>query len=94
MKNGKTLIRVLTQYFDENGKAKGGVEFELRVDSDSLLYPPKDVLALTFQKLINAQMKNYGGRYEFLSYEPIFHEPLQLEGDFDSTLNLLYPNEK
>jgi len=85
-----TLCRVLTQYYDENGKAKSGIEFELRVDSDDLFYAPTDVLSLTFQKLIDLQMKEYAGRYEYISHEPIFHEPTQLNGDFDSALAEAY----
>jgi len=93
-----TLCKVLTQYYDENGKPKSGLEFQVRVDSDVLFYAPKEVIELTFQKMIDATTQSYCGKYVYHSYELVFHEPMQLTGDFDDTYEQayyeIYPNEK
>ena len=93
-----TLCEVLSQYYDENGKAKSFVKFEVRVDSDVICYAPTEVIALTFQKMIDATTQGYLGKYVYVSHKPIFHEPMQLTGDFDSVYEQaydeLYPNEK
>jgi hypothetical protein len=92
-----TLCKVLTQYYDENGKLKGGMEFQLRVDSDFFFYCDNDVIALAFQKMIDANMQRYCGKYVYLSHELVFHETLELNGDFESIFkecyDELHPNE-
>ena len=92
-----TLCRVLTQYYDENGKPKSGMEFQVRVDSDLLFYADADVIALAFQKMIDATTQSYCGKYVYDSYELVFHEPMELVGDFDALIEQsyfeLHPNE-
>lgn len=92
-----TLCRVFTQYYDENGKPKGSMEFQLRVDSDFIFYADADVIALAFQKMIDANMQKYCGKYVYVSHELVFHEPMELTGDFESICNQCYdelhPNE-
>ena len=79
----KNLVRVTASYKDENGKFKGSQEFSCRMDTDFLLYGEQEHLAKVFQEMIDQQMASYGGSYIYVSYEPVFHEPIVLEADFE-----------
>jgi hypothetical protein len=62
----------------------------VRVDSDLLFYADADVIALAFQKMIDAITQSYCGKYVYQSYELVFHEPMQLTGDFDEIIEQSY----
>ena len=79
----KNLVRVTASYKDENGKFKGSQEFSCRMDTDFLLYGEQEQLAKVFQEMIDKQMASYGGTHTYISYEPVFHEPIVLEADFE-----------
>lgn len=78
----KTTVRIFTQTYENYGyrwKAKGGQEFEIAVDLDLLMYE-KDACIEAFKGLLLEQSDNMF-RYEYLSHEPVFHEPVKLDGD-------------
>jgi hypothetical protein len=79
----KSLVRVTASYKDENGKFKGSQEFSCRMDTDFLLYGEKEQLAKVFQTMIDSQMVGHGGTHTYVSCEPVFHEPIALEADFE-----------
>ena len=93
-----TLVRVIAKYIDENGKAKSFHEFTIRIDSDIICYADSEVIAKTFQKLIDFETKDDCGKFIYYKHEPIFHEPTELKGDFDSAYEEAYyecyPSEK
>lgn len=90
------LVRILAQYFDENGRPKGGQEFTAQMDSDTLLYAEDKTLNVLFQNLIDTQMAKYAGTYIYVEHETIFHEPIALEGaeaEYNKLIEELYPRE-
>ena len=100
--NKLVKCKVITQNLDEtnyneNGLAESFLEFQVRVDSDVLFYAPKEVIELTFQKMIDETMRDFYGNYVYVTHEVIFHEPMQLKGNFDElyqqSLNELHLNE-
>ena len=60
-------------------KPKGGVDFIFPIDSGSLMYAPQGALESALGKLVEAQSNGYA-RYEYLSHEVKFGEPIVVEG--------------
>jgi len=77
-----TLVKVIAQYIDEDGKPKGGQEFSFYADSDHFMYTPQEVLAEAIQSMIDVEMKRYCGSYTYVSHELVFFEPIALQSDF------------
>ena len=88
-----TLVRVIAQYHDENGKPKGGQEFTFRADSDIFMYAEKDALAKAIQSMIDIEMHNYGGKYTYVDHELVFHEPIELQSNFEIALDNVYQKQ-
>lgn len=82
-------VRVLAQYINENGRPKGGREFEFKADSDDLLYMQDSVIAESIQSMIDTTMKNYLGTFTYISHELIFNEAIQLTG-FEQAYTAIY----
>jgi hypothetical protein len=77
-----TLVRVLTQYYDENGKPKGGQEFNLRVDADYFMYTKEAAIEAIKKLILNFEkVSNYAGRHEYIDHELIFHESIELDSE-------------
>jgi len=74
----ETLCIVTAQYYNEDGKAKGGQTFSMRVDSDLFMYAPKELIADALQELIQENYP-YEGRVEYRSHELIFVEPIEIK---------------
>jgi hypothetical protein len=89
----KTLVRVLAQFTDENGKPKGGQEFTFRADGDDLMYAQEGVLEKTIQKLLDIEDEKWGGYHTYVSHELVFHEPIELQGDFEAAMSEVYKME-
>lgn len=89
----KTLIRVITQYFDmEDGKPKGQQEFHFYInDLDDFMYCPAYVRKNIVQIMINSQAN--GQKYEILDIRPIFNPSIELDGDnFESLIDYFFIN--
>jgi hypothetical protein len=92
-----TLIRVFAQIHDNYGtsenphwKPKGGQEFTFRADSDHFLYAPEEVIAKAIQSMIDIDMAKYtGNKYTYVSHELVFHEPIELQSNFEVALDNL-----
>ena len=82
-----TLVKVIAQYIDEDGKPKGCQEFSFYGDSDHFMYTPEEVLAEAIQSMIDVEMKRYCGSYTYVSHELIFFEPIALQSDFEVAIN-------
>ena len=80
-----TLCLVSTQYYENYGdsksphwKAKGEQIFKIYVDSDDFLYGEEYCVKAIKKCLIN--ISDSYNRYEYLSHELIFSEPIELNG--------------
>lgn len=87
----KTLVRIESQYYENYGSAeaphwkpKGGQEFSIRIDSDILFYNKEG--AETVIALMLERWSNEYARYELISMEPIFCEPIELGTDIFNAL--------
>ncbi len=76
----KQLIRVLTQYYDENGRPKMGQEFELKADSDYFMYAEKEAVE-AIKKMLLEKSRKENVRYEYIEHEVIFGEPEILDSE-------------
>jgi len=88
----KTLVRIESQYFENYGSAeaphwkpKGGQEFTIRIDSDILFYN-KEGMESVIANMLDNNSTEYA-RYELISTEPVFCEPIELDSDI---FNVLY----
>ena len=72
----KTLVNIYTQVL-ENGKAKGGQIFQLRVLSDLFLYGEEQCVDAI--KVMLAEQSNEYVRYTYTDHELVFHEPIALD---------------
>ena len=88
-----TLIRVIAQYHDENGKPAGGQEFTFRADSDHFLYAEKEVLTRAIQSMIDIEMDKWAGKYTYVDHELVFHEPIELQSNFEDVLDGIYSEQ-
>lgn len=87
-----TLVRITAQYFENYGtganphwKPKGGQEFSIRIDSDILFYNKEGVESVLAHML--DRLSDDYVRYELISFEPVFSEPIKLDQDI---FNVLY----
>jgi hypothetical protein len=79
-------IQVSAQYYENYSdsttpywKPKGGVDFHFPIDDEVVLYAPKDVVENALIKMVEEQSNEYS-RYEYLSHEVKFSEPIVVEG--------------
>jgi hypothetical protein len=79
-------VLVSAQYYENYSdtdipywKPKGGVDFSFPVDSDLLMYTSERELVIALSRLVGAQSNGYA-RYEYLSHEVKFSEPIVVEG--------------
>ena len=87
-----TLCYVTAQYYENYGgdstsphwKQKGGQIFKLYVDSDDFFYGEEHCIKAIKECLHNQSGSKY--KYEYLSHELIFNEPVELNG-FQNALN-------
>jgi hypothetical protein len=93
----KVLARVTAQYYENYGSAdapywkpKGGQEFTVRVDSDSVLYDQQGV-ENTLAHMLTDRSNEYQ-RYEFISVEFVFCEPIALDEDVFKATHDAYCN--
>ena len=74
-----TLIQILTQVI-ENGKEKGSFTFNLNLDSDILdhafLYEKEKAIEV-IEQMLSIHSNNHT-QYKFISYEILFHNPVEL----------------
>jgi hypothetical protein len=80
-----TTIRITTQVSENYGcanepfwKLKGGQEFTIESDLDIYMYA-KDFWENAV-KIQLAEKSNTHIKYEYLSSEPLFHKPIELDG--------------
>jgi len=76
----KVLLHVYTQFTNDDGKPKGGQQFNFRVDPDTFGYADKDEREEVLQELINEKMKGWEGSYKVMETEMVFFEPIEVEG--------------
>jgi hypothetical protein len=79
-------VLVSTQYYENYSdtpipywKPKGGVDFSFPVDSDLVMYAPEGALESALGRMVEAQSNGYA-RYEYLSHEVKFFQPVVVEG--------------
>ena len=87
----ETLVRIESQYFENYGtaeaphwKPKGGQEFTIRIDSDILFYN-KEGAESVIAHMLDDRSNEYV-RYELISMEPVFCEPIALNVDIFNAL--------
>lgn len=81
-----TLVRIFAKYSENYGLADGGtpyfkdkgtVEYELRASDDLFMYE-SDICIEAIKALLTEQSNSYV-KYEYLSHELVFHEPVKLD---------------
>jgi hypothetical protein len=79
-------ILVSAQYYENYSdsnipywKPKGGVDFNFPIDSEVALYTPDAILENALTKMVEEQSNEYS-RYEYISHEVKFSEPIVVEG--------------
>ena len=84
----KTLVQITAQYFENynffNGgtprwKPKGGQVFSMHVDSDLFLYG-EDTCVEAIKVMLEEQCDKLN-KFEYISHEIIFSEPIVLDND-------------
>ena len=87
----ETLVRIESQYYENYGSAeaphwkpKGGQEFTVRIDSDILFYN-KEGAESVIAHMLDDRSNEYV-RYELISMEPVFYEPIALDVDIFNAL--------
>jgi hypothetical protein len=84
--NMKINVLVSAQYYENYSdtatpywKAKGGVDFSFPIDADIVMYTPLDAMEMALIKMVAMQSNEYS-RYEYLSHEVKFSQPIVVEG--------------
>jgi hypothetical protein len=79
-------ILVSAQYYENYSdtdtpywKPKGGVDFSFPVDSELVMYVRREFLENVLIKMVEKQSNDYS-RYEYLSHEVKFSNPIVVEG--------------
>ena len=79
-------VLVSAQYYENYSdtdvpywKPKGGADFTFPVDSDLVTYAAHGALEYSLAKMVSAQSNGYA-RYEYISHEVKFSEPIVVEG--------------
>jgi len=87
-----TSIRILTQYI-ENGKMKGGIEFNLEIDLDLYMYEEERCVK-AIEQLLKEHSNDYC-QYKYISSEPVFHKPVTLctTKRFEEVITAIYNAE-
>jgi len=87
----ETLVRIESQYYENYGSAeaphwkpKGGQEFTVRIDSDIILWDQEGAESVIAHMLDDRS--NEYVRYELISMEPVFCEPIALDVDIFNAL--------
>lgn len=75
MNPDNVMLRIFTQY-TENGKQKGGIEFELEINLYMYMYEEERCVK-AIQQLLKEHSNDYC-QYTYISSEPIFHKPVAL----------------
>lgn len=76
----KTLLNIITQYHDENGKPKGGNDFHVYVNSDTFMYTDQEAIEVIKQMLADYS-KEWAGNYTYIDHDLVFFEPINLDQD-------------
>lgn len=93
-----TLVQITAQYFENyncfnvgatpNWKPKGGQVFNMYVDSDLFLYG-KDICIEAIKVMLEEQCDRLN-KFEYISHELIFAEPIVLNSDkFEGIFNMI-----
>lgn len=89
----KVLVQITAQYYEnyayfeggESWKPKGEQLFEMRVDDDYFLYNKEECVE-AISKILEKQ-SNTACKFEYVSHELIFHEPVKIEEEhFESII--------
>jgi hypothetical protein len=79
-------VLVSAQYYENYSdtetpywKPKGGVDFSFPVDSELVMYVRREFLENVLIKMVEKQSNDYS-RYEYLSHEVKFSNPIVVEG--------------
>lgn len=97
----KTLVVITAQYYENYGysdgsdfwKPKGGQEFHIYADSDDFFYGEQFCIQAIKEML--AEESNAFARYEYLSHELIFSDPIKLDSEkFAKKLGGIYEQQK
>ncbi len=77
----KTLVRIIAQFHNRDGKPKGGQEFTVNIDLDDLMYDEKTVIEVIKTMLADLDKEKGWGKHEYVDHEVIFHEPIALNSE-------------
>lgn len=84
-----TTLNILTQRFENYSdnevpywKAKGTFEFTMKIDADFWMYDRENMEMLVNQ-IVEGDMSNEHERFEVKEMELSFHEPLNIQKEFD-----------
>jgi hypothetical protein len=92
----KTLVQITAQYYENYGfyngteswKPKGSQVFNLRADSDLFLYGEE--MCVEAIKVMLEEHCDRLNRFEYISHELVFAEPMELDGDkFESIFDMV-----
>jgi len=83
------LVQITAQYHENYGggtwKAKGTMQFNLRVEGDNFLYVKEQ--SINAIRTLLARYSNEHGRFTYLDHELVFHEPIMLDtAEFEAEL--------
>jgi hypothetical protein len=60
-------------------KPKGGFDFVMPIDSDTMFYADTEVVVQAIKNLVEKQ-NTIGERFEYIDYEMVFSEPFVVKG--------------
>ena len=92
----KTLVQITAQYYENYGfhngteswKPKGSQVFNLYADSDLFFYGEE--MCIEAIKLMLEQHCDRLNKFEYISHELVFAEPIELDGDkFESIFDMV-----
>ena len=69
-------------------KPKGGFEFVMPIESDTMFYADTDVVVQAIKNLVEKQ-NTIGDRFEYVDHEVLFQEPALVEG-LEQEIDRLY----
>lgn len=96
----KAKVIVHCQYFENynvgpegfgevpHWKPKGGFEFVMPIESDTMFYADTDVVVQAIKNLVEKQ-NTIGDRFEYVDHEVLFQEPALVEG-LEQEIDRLY----
>jgi hypothetical protein len=74
----KTNFRIVTQYFDENGKAKGYQEFTVKMDLYAEMYDQDNIVKAIKAMIVKLDEK-WAGHHRYVDHSPVFHDPIAFD---------------